>query len=224
MFIARLLSALPIPPLLALSLLVLSLLAFAGCAAPPGADGSPEAASPAEPPVTVTTDPAGARCRATGARQAMPGQAAPFTLDPGLLGYPVEVICSAAGHLDRTEMVTRPIRDPITRGIARGDLVAVMVSYQPRRGEMLVTLPLAEFQDAAARDTFYGERHRVRAERWQFYDTWIRQECDTPAVSQAGRTAYSLPLICRQALNRLQQQREADLRNLEIERRRAAIR
>jgi hypothetical protein len=89
-----------------------------------------------------------------------------------------------------------------------------------------LTVPLrgALFETAAARTAFYEALRQDRLARWSALQQQADADCTRPTTSRAGSSSTSPPEICRRASNWLRELRDADLRKLEIDRRRTTFR
>ena len=113
---------------------------------------------------------------------------------------------------------------PIARSLEAGALLTVIASYAEDPGIMTVFMRPRLFETLEQRNTFYAIMSARRAGQWQFYEDLVRAECDNDAAEQRSGSAEGPPIDCRKALDWLDQQRAADLRSVEIDRRRAGIR
>lgn len=206
-----------------------------GCTSPQtGAETGTQTGGPPAPQLTlVEAIPADARCRAVGRSGRRDMQRAPMSIDPRKLGFPVEVTCEAPGYLTTTETLhPRPQPDLLTTAQSRRP-VSPMADRAPAAGapadsevpfRILVPLRGALFETASDRTGFYEALLDDRLKRWTALQHRAEYECAKPGTSQAGASSTSPPEICRRAYNWLRDQRDADLRKLEIDRRRATFR
>ncbi len=214
----------------ALPLLVL-LTALAACTAPQTAVQRP---GPPAPQLTlVEAVPPDARCRAVGRVARRDMQAAPMSIDPRKLGFPVEITCEAPGYLTTTEVLhPRPLPDVLTTAQARQPF-SPMADPAPAAGapptsqvpfRLIVPLRGALFETAADRAAFYEALLNDRMARWTALQHQAEADCSKPGTSRAGASSTSPPEVCRRAYGWLRELRDADLRTLEIDRRRATFR
>lgn len=190
-------------------------------------------APPAPQLTIVEAVPSDARCRAVGKDRRRDAQPAPLTVDPRLLGFPVEITCEAPGYFPTTETLhPRPIPDLLT-ALARREMISPMADPEPAAGapadsavhfRITVALRGRLFETAAARDAFYEALKLDRETRWTGLQHRADAECSDPRTPRAGASANSPPEFCRRAYSWLREQRDADLRRLEIDRRRATFR
>lgn len=212
-------------------LLALATCTLAACASRQQAEQ--RAAPPAPQRTVVEAVPIDARCRAVGRVARRDAQAAPLTIDPRRLGFPVAVTCEAPGHLATTEVLhPRPVPSVLAAAADRRPF-SPMADLAPAAGApadsavpFRLTVPLrgALFETPAARNDFYEALRAARETRWAALLRQAETDCAAPETSRAGASATSLPEICRRAYLWLGEQRDADLRRLEIDRRRATFR
>jgi hypothetical protein len=190
---------------------------------------------PDPPPVialtTITADPADARCRAIGAKSRQDIRPAPFTIDTLALGLPVAVTCERAAFQSTTEMLYARPRPPLASALAAGALLSPMANDAPPTGvlpdspvpaALTVSLRPALFSTPTARDRYYSRLRSERLSRWETFAQRVDAECAAhaglpPTASGPG------PIICTAARNALTQQRDTDLRRLEIDRRQSTF-
>lgn len=210
---------------------IVALLVLAGCASREEAEQKP--APPAPQRTVVEAEPIDAQCRAIGRVGRRDAQPAPLTIDPRQLGFPVEVTCIAPGYFPTTEILhPRPLPN-VMHAAAERHPFSAMADLQPAAGApadstvaFRITVPLRAmlFDTPGARDAFYEDLRRGRAARWEALRRQAETDCARPETSRAGASATTPPEICRRAYNWLSEQRDADLRRLEIDRRRATFR
>ena len=219
------------PALPVLALLAPALLALAGCAVP-----QPTVERPAVPIPQLTiveAVPADARCRAVGRNSRRDMQAAPMSIEPRKLGFPIEVTCEAPGYLTTTEtLYPRPLPDVLSAARERQP-ISPMADLAPAAGapatsevpyRLIVPLRGALFATAADRTAFYQALAADRLTRWTALQHQAEADCSKPATSRAGASSTSPPEFCRRAYNWLRELRDTDLQKLEIDRRRATFR
>ena len=208
-----------------------TLLVLAACAMP---RPTVETATPPAPQLTVIEAvPADARCRAVGRKTRRDMQPAPMSIDPRKLGFPVEVTCEAPGYMPTVEVLyPRPLPDVLTAAQARRP-ISPMADLAPAAGapatsevpfRLIVPLRGGFFETAADRATFYGALLDDRLKRWSALQHQAEADCSKTSTPKAGASSTTPPEVCRRAYNWLRDQRDADLRKLEIERRRATFR
>ncbi|WPZ36416.1 hypothetical protein T8K17_09735 [Thalassobaculum sp. OXR-137] len=205
--------------------------ALAGCALPQSTAKPP--AIPVPQLTIVEAVPPDARCRAVGRIGRRDMQAAPMSIEPRKLGFPVEVTCEAPGYLTTTEtLYPRPLPDVLSTAKDRLP-ISPMADLAPAAGapatsqvpyRLIVPLRGALFATAADRTAFYDALIGDRLARWTALQHQAEAECSNPAVSRAGSSSTSPPELCRRAYNWLRELRDVDLRKLEIDRRRATFR
>jgi hypothetical protein len=136
--------------------------ALAGEAAPPAWNGS----------ITVASQPSGASCIATrdGAQVAQVTTPAQVRLERG--NSPVELRCTAAGHLD-TVVTLRPLRDfGLHHHQATGPVGSQRHAEDIRTGrvrrfsDVTVALPPASFATAGERDAWFAARAQAIRAAW----------------------------------------------------------
>lgn len=202
-----------------------------GCAAPQTAVQTP---GPPAPQLTlVESVPPDARCRAVGRTGRRDMQPAPMSIEPRKLGFPIEVTCEAPGYLTTTEtLYPRPLPDLLTAAQERRP-VSPMADPAPAAGasagsevpfRIIVPLRGGLFDTAAQRAAFYEALLNDRVARWTALQHQAEADCGRPATSRAGASSTSPPEVCRRAYGWLRELRDADLRKLEIDRRRATFR
>lgn len=205
--------------------------ALAACASPEVAEQKP--APPAPQRTIVEAVPSDARCRAVGRVGRRDMQRAPLTIDPRKLGFPVEVTCEASGYVSTTEILhPRPLPDVLTAAAQRKPF-SPMADPEPAAGapadsqvpfRLTVALRGALFETPEERNAFYEALRLARETRWTALQHRADADCSSPTTSRAGASATSPPEICRKAYGWLRELRDADLRKLEIDRRRATFR
>jgi|GEM_PF-751149 len=181
----------------------------------------------------VETVPDGAKCRAVGRKARQDSLPAPLSIDPRALGFPVAVICEAEGYFPTTEILhPRPLprvleaaadRQPFSPMAARAAAPGADETSRVA-GRLAVALRGTLFENPQARDAFYAALRERRDARWTALVREAERDCATPETSRAGASGNSPPEICRRAYRWLGEQRDADLRRLEIDRRRATFR
>lgn len=202
-------------------------LPLAGCA---------DLAAPPPAPVTVltlvTADPEDARCRAVGTRGRRDAGPAPLSLELAPLGMPVAVTCEREGFQPTTEIIHPRPQPSLLRALNANAAVSPMVDDAPAAGARADTpIPAAVtvrlrpllFTTPAARDSYYARLREERQARWQALAERVDRECRDGSVSRFGESPLSPPIACRTALEALARQRTADLRALEIDRRRSSF-
>lgn len=196
--------------------LMLAPLALVGCGSAL-TDSSALGNDPRPPPysdgITLTADPAGARCvltnMTTTARIAEVTAPARIPLPRGTAA--VEAACTAPGSMDTT-VVIRPVRDfasnihhpqPVGTGIAQNAIV-VQTGSTRRYNDVFVPLPPQPFASAAALDAWFADR----AEQ-------IRQAA-APGIARSQRSAnanidstQTLQTYLAEDLARLERQKAA---------------
>lgn len=190
---------------------------------------------PDPPPVialtTISADPADARCRAVGTKSRQDARPVPFTIDTLALGLPVAVTCERAAFQTTTEMLYARPKPPLAAALAAGILLSPMANDAPPLGvppdspvpaTLTVSLRPALFSTPTARDRYYGRLRNERLSRWETFAQRVDAECAAhaglpPAASSPG------PIACKAARNALTQQRDTDLRRLEIDRRQSTF-
>ncbi|NQW09054.1 MAG: hypothetical protein HQ481_04125 [Alphaproteobacteria bacterium] len=194
---------------------------------------APVAAPLVERTLIATDPPVNAKCRVKGVHGWRDAAPAPLTIPTLRLGLPIVVTCEAPGHLPTTEILyQRPLPRMIDALLA-GTKLSPMVDLVPAPGagpdsrvpaRMLVRLRRIAFEAPAPREAFYDRLKTERVARWQGLLAGAELECRVEPISQFGISAVSLPTLCAQAYRAIADQRDADLRALEIDRRRATIR
>ncbi|MEQ8396758.1 hypothetical protein [Thalassobaculum sp.] len=191
---------------------------------------------PAEPAPQLTlieAAPTDARCRAVGTDARRDSQPAPLSIDPRRLGFPVEVTCEAPGFFATTETLYPRLLPEVLRSLSARAPISPMADRAPAAGapaesmvpfRITVALRARFFETPAAREAFYDALRRQRELRWTDLRQRAEAACLSPDTPQAGASATSPPEICRRAYAWLEEQRAADLRRLEIDRRRASFR
>ncbi|WP_028793605.1 MULTISPECIES: hypothetical protein [Thalassobaculum] len=214
------------------ALTALALIAvLTGCTSP---RTTMQTGGPPAPQLTlVEAVPADARCRAVGRSGRRDMQPAPMSIDPRRLGFPVEVTCEAPGYLTTTEILhPRPLPDVLTAAQARRPF-SPMADLAPAAGapagsqvpfRLIVPLRGGFFETATDRAAFYEALLDDRLKRWTALQHQAEADCSRPGTSRAGASSTSPPEVCRRAYAWLRDQRDADLRKLEIDRRRATFR
>ena len=181
----------------------------------------------------IATDPVDAKCRAEGTHNWRDAAPAPLTIPTLRLGLPVAVTCEAPGYFPTTEILYERPRDRLIDTLVAGGKLSPMVDLAPAPGagpdsrvpaRMLVRLRLITFVDLPPREAFYNHLKTERIARWQALLARAEQECRDKSTSQFGGSTFSQPVVCAQAYRAIADQRDADLRTLEIDRRRTIIR
>lgn len=190
---------------------------------------------PAEPAPQLTlieAMPTDARCRAVGTDGRRDAQPAPLSIDPRRLGFPVEITCEAPGFIATTETLHPRVLPDLLRSLSAQAPVSPMADRTPAAGapadsavpfRITVALRVGFFDTPAAREAFYDALRRQRELRWTDLRERAEAACLSPDTPRAGASATSPPEICRLAYAWLEEQRAADLRRLEIDRRRASF-
>lgn len=160
-------------------------------------------------------------------------QHAPMSIDPRKLGFPVEVTCEAPGYFTTTEILyPRPLPDVLTTAKEQRP-ISPMADLAPAAGapattevpfRLIVPLRGGFFATASDRAAFYEALLDDRMKRWTALQHQAEADCSKPGTSRAGASSTSPPEACRRAYNWLRDQRDTDLRKLEIDRRRATFR
>ena len=174
-----------------------------------------------------------ARCRVVGRSGRRDMQAAPLSIDPRRLGFPIEVSCEAPGYLPTSEILhPRPKPDLLSVLAARRQ-ISPMADNAPAAGaqessevpyRLLVPLRGAMFASADDRAAFYEALRQDRIARWTALHRRAETECGSRSTSRVGASSTTLPEVCRRAFAWFREIRDADLRQLEIDRRRASFR
>lgn len=201
----------------------------AGCA--PAEKPEPEPVLPER--TLIEALPADARCRAIGSLDRRDAQLAPLTIDPQRLGFPVAITCEAPGHFATTELLHARPQPSLIEGLANGAQISAMADPEPAAGaqqtslvSFRITVRLRQplFDTQGARDAFYDAIKAERQARWAEIGRRAEIGCEAPEIPRAGASSTSPPEICRQAYRAIEVQRDADLRQVEIDRRRATFR
>lgn len=214
----------------AVPVVLLAVLVLAACSAQ---ERRPPVSAPLVERTLIAADPPDARCRAEGVSEWRDAAPAPLTIPTLRLGLPVKVTCEAPGYFPVTEILHERPRPRLIDALVTGGKLSPMVDLDPAPGagpesrvpaRMLVRLRLAAFEVPAPREVFYDRLKNERLGRWQALQARAEEECQDKSVSRLGASAVSLPALCAQAYRAIADQRDADLRALEIDRRRATIR
>lgn len=186
-------------------------------------------APPVIPRTTVSTDPPDARCRLANTTTREDLQPAPFSIETLAVGLPVTVTCERPGFQPTTEVLrARPV-PRLAAALADGAVLSPMASDDPPPGvpadspapaTLTVSLRPALFSTPTARDRYYNRLRAERQARWDGFAARLDAECVVPA----GRSPTSGVATCKAARSALVQQRDTDLRLLEIDRRRSTFR
>lgn len=214
-----------------LLILAAAVLLAAGCDRPPVQTGM-------VPRTLVQTVPEDARCRAIGETARVDARRAPLSIAPLDLGFPIRVTCEKQGYFP-TSAVLRPLpRHSLPQWLADGGGVSAMTDLTPAvraapdapptldtRVPAGVTIALHPmfFETPEDRATYYDRLKRELSGRWADLESRLDAECATldPGTLRPKETVAE---ICRKARQRFDQLRSAELRVIEIDRRRAGFR
>lgn len=195
--------------------------ALAGCSSAP----------PVIPRTTVTADPPDARCRAVGADGRLELQAVPLELETLAIGLPVTVSCERDGFHPAVETLQPLPGASLVSRVAGGARLSPMSADAPPPGvdagspvpaSLLVRLRPLLFTSPGARDRYYERLRAERDARWMGFLERIDGEC----AARAGASplvAGPTPAACKAARDSVVRQRADDLRQLELDRRRATF-
>ena len=215
-----------------LSLLVA--LCVAGC-------GGPHSRPlPDKPPVAprvafetlISSDPDALRCNVTGKAGAAMTITTPRLVPLYRFKRPATIRCFAQGYWTEQVTVLPGTKQPLLIRALEGEMItpanaSVRGKLLGRGGdfprEVKVTLRRDVFESATDRNTYYAEQLNRITEDWATLLGRAEAECASGAVSQAGASAVAKPTICRNGLHRLIGLRSAELRRIELQRRRSRI-
>ena len=169
--------------------------------------------------VAVASEPPGARCTVNrGDRVLAEVAATPGTVQLSRSHSPLEVRCTAEGHLEAAE-VLRPSDDPAVFRMAPNGIIgatATVISLASARtmrypSEVTVALPPATFPSEAARERWFAERRQSVIAR--------RAE----AIALAEQRCRADENTCDPALMVMQREQSEDLGRLETLQARAGV-
>lgn len=147
-------------------------------------------------------------------------------------GPPITIRCFAKGYWTTRLTVLAGSKKPLLTRTLNGEKITP--AYAPIRGkdvgpggefprEVLVIMRRDTFNSAAERDAYYAEQLNLVERNWVTLVEQGQAECDSGAVSQKGRTAVTLPSVCREGLRRLKAMKGSELQLVEQQRRRSRI-
>jgi hypothetical protein len=185
-------------------------------------------APPVIPRTTVSADPPDARCRLANTTTREDLQPTPFSIETLAVGLPVTITCERPGFQATAEVLrARPV-PRLAAALADGAVLSPMASDEPPPGvradspvpaTLTVSLRPALFSTPTARDRYYQRLRGERQARWDGFAARLEAEC----TAQPGLAPTSGTADCKAARSALAQQRDGDLRLLEIARRRSTF-
>ena len=205
------------------------LLSVAACA--PGRKTPPPVPAPER--TIIEAVPADARCRAIGSAARQDAQRAPLTIDPRQLGFPVAITCEAEGYFATSETLHPRPQPSLIEATAVGAQLSPAADHAPAAGapgtsvvpfRITIRLRQSFFETRDDRNRFYDTLKVQRQVVWSEIMGRAQIGCEAPNIPRAGASSTSPPAICRAAYQQIDTQRSADLRQVEIDRRRATFR
>ena len=178
----------------------------------------------------ITSQPDGLRCNVTGTHGQTQTVTTPRLVSMSELGGPVKIRCFAENFWTEQVAVSAGSRKPLLVRATEGEKItpANAAVRGPDVGpggefprQVTVTLHRNAFKSATERDSYYAKQIRRLAKDWVRLMALAKSECESSVISQKGRSAVSLPTVCREGLQRLEARKRAEMQVVEQQRRRS---